>query len=604
MTENEIVTTFEEFRQEVLASAAANRDFERIEFLSAFGRELEACDEIEELNPCTSPNVRGVQIDGYGFNSDEGLDLFVADFEHRDTLETISRSEVATLVKRLTSFFSKALDGELHRTLEETSEVYAVARAVHERGKQLGRVRLYVLSERQLSDRYETIDVAQGSGATPVALHVWDMGRLHRMRSSRNQKEPIEIDVAALAGETLACLPAHLESDVYRSYLLAVPGRVLADLYARYGARLLEQNVRAFLQATNKANRGIRQTILDDPGMFFAYNNGVTATASAVEVLATDGVDRISRITDLQIVNGGQTTASLFHARRRDKADLSKVFVQMKLTVIDESRFEDVVPKISQFANTQNTVNAADFFANHPFHVRMETFSRRLWARPANGDGAETLWYYERIRGQYAEEQSKLDARGKRLFLQQNPKSQLLRKTDLAKYENLWDDDPVQVNLGAQKNFALYAVRIGEAWKAGNTAFDEDYFRRVVIRAIIFRESEKLVSAQPWYEGGYRANIVNYAIALISRALESEGLELDVARLWQHQACPRSLSAVITDVSALVNSELTGPNRGQSNISEWAKRPKCWETILVNLPKARQLVRHRSADWTRSLSRA
>ncbi|MBD3769692.1 MAG: AIPR family protein [Rhodobacterales bacterium] len=597
MSEVKVEDTFEEFRQEVLASAAANKDFEKIEFLNAFGRELEECDEIEELQTCISPNIRGVQVDGFGFNSDEGLDLFIADFNQRPVLETLTRTEVTTFVKRLTSFFSRSLSGELHRSLEETSEVYAVSRAIHERGGKFGRVRLYVLSERQLSDRFESIDLSMHEDATPVALHIWDMSRLHRLRTSRNQKEAIEIDFGTFAAGPIPCLSAHLESDVYKSYLLALPGSVLADLYARYGARLLEQNVRAFLQATNKANRGIRDTILEDPGMFFAYNNGITATASAVDVEADGDTTRVHAIRDLQIVNGGQTTASLFHARRKDKADLSKVFVQMKLTVIDESRFEEVVPRISQYANTQNTVNAADFFANHPFHIRMESFSRRLWAPAPPGQQTETRWYYERVRGQYAEEQTRLDARGKRVFLQQNPKSQLLRKTDLAKYDNIWDDDPVRVNLGAQKNFARYAVRIGEEWKKDAERFDEQYFKQAVARAIIFKSSERIVSAQTWYEGGYRANIVNYANALLSHVLGAEDLQLDVGALWQAQRIPDSLSSVIASLAEVVNDELTSSSRGLSNVSEWAKKTDCWTAILKHLPNARSIVQRSCSDW-------
>jgi len=597
MSDAKVEDTFEEFRQEVLASAAANKDFEKIEFLNAFGRELEECDEIEELQTCISPNIRGVQVDGFGFNSDEGLDLFIADFNQRSALETLTRTEVTTFVKRLTSFFSRSLSGELHRSLEETSEVYAVSRAIHERGGKFGRVRLYVLSERQLSDRFESIDLSMHEDATPVALHIWDMSRLHRLRTSRNQKEAIEIDFGTFATGPIPCLSAHLESDVYKSYLLALPGSVLADLYARYGARLLEQNVRAFLQATNKANRGIRDTILEDPGMFFAYNNGITATASAVDVEADGDTTRVRAIRDLQIVNGGQTTASLFHARRKDKADLSKVFVQMKLTVIDESRFEEVVPRISQYANTQNTVNAADFFANHPFHIRMESFSRRLWAPAPPGQQTETRWYYERVRGQYAEEQTRLDARGKRVFLQQNPKNQLLRKTDLAKYDNIWDDDPVRVNLGAQKNFARYAVRIGEEWKKDADRFDERYFKQAVARAIIFKSSERIVSVQTWYEGGYRANIVNYANALLSHALGAEDLQLDVEALWQAQRIPDSLSSVIASLAEVVNDELTSSSRGLSNVSEWAKKTDCWTAILKHLPHARSIVRKSCSDW-------
>ena len=597
MTEKMAEETFEELRQEVLEAAVANSDFVRREFLHALGRELELADVIEELVPCDPPNVRGMGIDAYGFNSDEGLDLFIADHQARDNLETLTKTEVGRLVRQLTNFFSAAFSKKLHLSLEDTSEVYAVARAISERGAELGRIRLFVISERQLSERYEAVDINQFDGQIPVSLQIWDIGRLHRLRTSKGQKEPIEIDFAALLGSPLPCLPAHLKDASYRSYLVAMPGSLLADLYARYGTRLLEQNVRAFLQARNKANRGIRTTILEEPSMFFAYNNGITATASRVEIEEDGGKTVIGALKDLQIVNGGQTTASLFHARRKEKADLSDVFVQMKLTIIADDRVEELVPRISQFANTQNTVNAADFFSNHPFHIRMEEFSRRIWAPAKADEQLETHWYYERVRGQYDEEQARLDAPTKRRFLRQYPKSQLVRKLLLAKFENVWDGDPVIVNLGGQKNFAAYAERIAAEWNANPESFDEAYFRRAITRAILFKSVEKVVSAQPWYAGGYRANIVAYSIALLAHVLEARHLTLDHERIWKDQMIESELTETMAKISSLVNKTLTGSDRGLANVTEWAKKEACWASILSLAPRVDAIL-GAGVDWT------
>lgn len=596
MIEKNAEETFVELRQEVLEAAATNSDFVRREFLQAFGREIEMADVIEELVPCDPPNVRGMSIDGYGFNSDEGLDLFIADHASRGSLETLTKTEVGRLVRQLTNFFSAALSKELYRSLEETSEVYAIARAISERGTELGRIRLFVISERQLSERYEAIDIGQFDGQVPVSLQIWDIGRLHRLRTSRGQKEPIEIDFNTLLGAPLPCLPAHLRDASYRSYLVAMPGALIADLYARYGTRLLEQNVRAFLQARNKANRGIRTTILEEPSMFFAYNNGITATASSVEIENDEGRTAITALKDLQIVNGGQTTASLFHARRKEKADLSNVFVQMKLTIIEDSQVEELVPRISQYANTQNTVNAADFFSNHPFHIRMEEFSRRVWAPAPADEQLETHWYYERVRGQYDEEQARLDAPTKRRFLKQHPKSQLIRKLLLAKFENVWDGDPVVVNLGGQKNFAAYAERIATEWKIDADRFDEAYFRRAIARAILFKATEKLVSAQPWYAGGYRANIVAYSLALLAYVLDEGGLALDYEHIWTEQTISSGLAETVAEISSLVNATLTGSDRGLANVTEWAKKEACWESIRSLSPEIGAILSE-SADW-------
>lgn len=358
-----------------------------------------------------------------------------------------------------------------------------------------------------------------------------------------------------------------------------MPASVLARLYDRYSARLLEQNVRTFLQARAQVNKGIRATILTEPHMFFAYNNGVTATAQAVETRVKDGHLQIIGMTDLQIVNGGQTTASLFHTQRKDKADLSGIFVQMKLSVIDSEQSEMIVPRISEYANTQNRVNAADFFSNHPFHVRMADFSRRIWAPAQQGAQRETKWFYERARGQYIDAQSKLTPGEQKRFKAEYPKPQMFTKTDLAKFENVFDDHPKWVNLGGQKNFAKYAQRIGKEWEKSSDGFNELYFKRAIARGILFRATEKLVSDQPWYNGGYRANIVAYTLAVLGEITRIHDKSLDFQAIWNSQQVDDTLSAALAAVAAQVNEDIIHPPQGISNISEWAKKDGCWSRI-------------------------
>jgi hypothetical protein len=399
------------------------------------------------------------------------------------------------------------------------------------------------------------------------------------MRTSRGAREELEIDFAAMIGDGLPCLPAHLTSATYKSYLVVMPATVLAELYGKYGSRLLEQNVRSFLQVRGNVNKGIRATILNDPEMFFAYNNGITATARDVETTETASGVVIVSLKDLQIVNGGQTTASLFHTSRQDKASLDTIFVQMKLSVIDEEKSEEVVPRISEYANTQNKVNAADFFSNHPFHVRMEEFSRRLWAPAQQGAQRETKWFYERARGQFSDAQSKLTPGEKKRFQAEYPKPQMFTKTDLAKFENVWDGYPVSVNQGAQKNFAYYAGRIGQAWDKKPDQFNEFYFKRAIAKAIIFRRTEKLVSAQSWYNGGYRANIVAYTIAMLAQVCSSRQQAYDFIKVWNCQDVTRSTIQAIEITAKLVHDDIMNPTGGISNISEWCKREACWQGL-------------------------
>ncbi|MDV2116876.1 AIPR family protein [Alcaligenes faecalis] len=569
---------FHDFRQELLAEAEVC-GFQLDAFMETVAAELVETGFTEGFELCHyRPPQGGIRVDGYWFNDEGNLDLFVADFDARAELASLTKTELEATFKRLSKFFEASIDRDLAVDLEVTSPGYGLAKQIADRRGGISSLNLILLSERTLSGTVQSLPEGDVAGV-PASYHVWDISRLHRQRSSRSHKEPLDLDFVEMFGKGIASLPAHLGADAYQSFLMVMPADFLATLYGKFGARLLEQNVRTFLQARGSVNKGIRATILNEPEMFLAYNNGVTATAQRVETETTDSGLVITKVVDLQIVNGGQTTASLFHTRKRDKADLSRIFVQMKLSVIDSQQSEMVVPKISEYANTQNRVNAADFFSNHPFHVRMEDFSRRIWAPAQKGATRETRWFYERARGQYADAQSKLRPAEQRRFKAEYPKPQMFTKTDLAKFENVWDEHPRWVNLGSQKNFAQYAKRIGSEWEKSSDTFNELYFKRAVARGMVFRATERIVSAQAWYNGGYRANIVAYTLAVLAEIARCRNGAIDFLAIWNAQKVDPILEAAIASAASVVNEDIIDPPPGISNIGEWCKREGCWTRI-------------------------
>ena len=140
----------------------------------------------------------------------------------------------------------------------------------------------------------------------------------------------------------------------------------------------------------------------------------------------------------------------------RTKMDLTDVSVQAKITVIDPTHVEDIVPLISRYANSQNKVSEADLSANDPFHVDLEKLSRAIWAPLTSTTPRATRWFYERARGQYADAlaQESTPARKKR-FKDEWPTAQKFTKTDVAKFEAVWDQLPHVASLGAQKNLFI-----------------------------------------------------------------------------------------------------------------------------------------------------
>jgi hypothetical protein len=407
-------------------------------------------------------------------------------------------------------------------------------------------------------------------GNTEISFVIWDIDRLYRCITSGKMRETIEIDFEEKYSLTIPCIE-NTTSSKYSVYLAIISGELLAALYDEYRDRLLEKNVRSFLQVKGAVNKGIRDTLRDEPDMFLAYNNGISVTAESVEIVRDDnGKPSIKKIRDMQIVNGGQTTASIFNASKDKKlpADLSKVFVQMKVSVITApDDMDEIVPKISAFANTQNKVQVADFSANDPFHRRIEELSRTIWA-PAQGGMKPVNWFYERARGQYADMLSReTTTLRKKQFKETHP---VFTKTDHAKYENTWDQLPFQVSEGAQKNFRRFTIRLNE--RKGILP-DEKYYQRLVAKAILFRRTEKLVQQQQF--GGYRANIVTYTLAFLSYKTAQR---IDLNRIWKEQGLTAALEQEIVAVSILVHKLITNPPNG-ANIGEWCKKEKCWEAV-------------------------
>jgi len=284
---------------------------------------------------------------------------------------------------------------------------------------------------------------------------------------------------------------------------------------------------------------------------------------------------------DFQIVNGGQTTASLSTAKFKDKADLSKVFVQMKLTEVESEEAVKIIPQISRCSNSQNKVNEADFFATSGFHIRMEQISRRLFAPATGGDQYDTHWFYERARGQYLQEQLKMTPTQKKKFTNQNPKKQLVTKTDLAKYINSWDGLPHTVSKGAQANFLAFANEVDPKWRVNNEIYNEQYFKDTISKAILFKNVEILVSNQPWYQNSYRANIVTYSIALFAYKLKKQfnGYEFDFSKIWSKQEVPCDILKVFDEITEKVFYSITDPGRATMNVTQWCKKQICWEQV-------------------------
>jgi hypothetical protein len=540
--------------------------------------------EIENARSAYDEKALGTKnqhkINGYAISENyETVDLIITLYKGYDEPQKISRDDVETAVKRITNFFRKAVYKDYAGEIEEASEIFQFAQTLSsstDLRENLVRINAIILTDSVYSGKPPAQTNISGY---PVFARIVDLDYLYNI--SVKSHIPIEINFRE-DGFEIPCVAAPGSTIEYQSYLAIVPGNALAIIYERFGARLLEQNVRSFLQFSGKINNGIRKTIITEPEMFLAFNNGIAATAEDVTIAdAEDGNGQvIIAVKDLQIVNGGQTTASIYHTLKKDKADISKIYVQLKLSLVkNKQNLSSIVSRIAEYANTQNKVSISDLSSNKPFHVDLEKISRTCLTLHHDFRPVQTKWFYERVRGQYKNARLKdgfTDARA-RAFDIKNPKHQVFSKEDVSKYENAYGEKfsgrtivagPWTVVRGNQKNYVQFM-------SAATLTPDNIYFEDLIAKAIIFRASEKIYGIKPNSIGDMRYITVPYSIGWL--AVKTD-YQLDLFKIWKEQKISEALSNTLYKLMVLIDDWIR-TNAPGSLYGEWAKKEDCWSQL-------------------------
>lgn len=540
--------------------------------------------ETENVRVCYDEKIsrRGIEhkINAYSlYENFETLDLFVTIHSSDPVMQTISNKDVSASFVRLKNFFTNASRKKYMHEVAESAEIFELAEVLGNAGEVkefLSRINLFILTNTRFFGEFRGAGDLDG---LPCFYRVIDIERIYDLVNSDGI--PVEIDLRQFPWD-VPCIECPAGRGGYQSWLAVMPAMILCQIYEEYGSRLLEQNVRSFLQFTGKINKGIRKTILEEPHMFLAFNNGISATASAIETAEADeGVRVLSSMKDFQIVNGGQTTASIYHTWKKNRKDISEILVQVKLTIIgNNANAESIVARIAEYSNTQNKVSASDLSSSRENYIALEKLSRTIWAPPPAGSTAQTRWFFERTRGQYRNERMKIGstpARRKKYDLQ-HPKSQVITKEDLARYLNSWRDiskgsksliGPHVVVRGGQKNHSLFL-----SWNFVDRP-DSVYFEDAVALAILFKTAQKVYGVGQNALGDLRYLVVPYTIGWLGCRLD---YRLNLYRIWKNQAIDEGLKALFPDIMRRIEKAIR-KSAPQSLYGEWAKKEDCWNYV-------------------------
>lgn len=538
---------------------------------------------IEDNGEVNSPEICSFQktrarITAYDYNDEaESLDLFYL-IKAETICGKVNNGTVQKGFNYLMAFYREAMDGSLFKNqdIKASDEIVEVAKLVQSTKGLINQLRIYVITD-GLTDPSAVPSAVESDDDFVIEFNVWDMQRVYQQHNLRAGKEKVEIDFPTTYNTELQCLKMTDQNLFIDAYLAIIPGLTLAKIYKQYQQILLEKNVRTFLQFKGKVNKQIRKTLREQPDMFFSYNNGISTTASDIETKEIDGMLYITRIYDWQIVNGGQTTASIAACLSDKAVDLSKVYVPMKISVIRDAEHDDeIVRSISVCANSQTAIKNSDFSANDPYLVDLEKFSRTEWV-PNGKNKPICKWYFERTRGQYLDQLAQLSGFNEKSFKIEYPKKQKLTKTDIAKYVACWSMRPYDVCRGAEKNYDLFVKDI----KREKPVITAAYFKKIVAEGILFKTIDSLVKAHNL--GGYKANMNAYIMAAIS--FLSKG-NLDLTYIWENQSVQQEVIDKVEELVPIVWSHLTGSSTGgsqSSNVGEWTKKPECWNKLKLKL---------------------
>ncbi len=509
------------------------------------------------------------------------INLLYADFNEGE-VKNITNEFISNKSQLLINYFENSLKGFFNNA-EQADPAVQLARDIRANVGYIYKLHLFIVSTDKLSSSVKKLEIADFTcnGQTfKVDLDVLDIEKIYRSRMAGFEKEDVIINCSDFGVDGIPCIKAEIETDQYDSYLAIVPGQFLCDIYKKYSASLLESNVRSFLKFNGGVNKGIRGTILNEKSRFFTYNNGISTTAAEVVLKNTSKGLVITSFKNLQIINGGQTTASLAATNIKNNADLSGIYVQMKLTVLKDTD-PDLVRYIATYANSQNKVKTADLNSSHPFYVRIEEYSRKVYAPISSGQIVQQLWFFERARGQYEQPLMQMTKKQRDDYKLVRPKNKKFTLTDLAKYINAAEMMPYFVSWGGEVNASKFHNNMLKQWIKNDSVFNELYYKELIGKKILFEHIGNIISAQEWYQErrAYRPQLIAYTFSKLVAEAKAVHRDINYKLIWDTQTVPDCLDNEIAKISRIIFDTIYDDSRPTANIETYCKREDCWNAV-------------------------
>lgn len=509
------------------------------------------------------------------------INLLYADYNEGE-IKNITNEFIIAKTQLMLNYLDNIFKGYF-KDGEIADPAVQLAKDIRNNISEIATIHLFIISTDQLSKSVKKLPTKTFGVANrtfQVIVDVLDIEKVFKSRLAGFEKEDLVITCEDYNVQGIPCIKAEIETEQYESYLAIVPGKFLAEIYKEHGPKLLESNVRSFLKFNGAVNKGIRGTILNEKDRFFTYNNGISTTATAVTTEQTEHGLLIKSFENLQIINGGQTTATLAATMIKNGADLSGIYIQMKLTIL-KAENPELIRNIARYANSQNKVKTADLNSSHPFYVRMEEFSRKVYAPLAMGQIYQQLWFFERTRGQYEQPLMQMTKKQAADYKLVRPRSMKFTLTDMAKYINASEMLPHYVSWGGEVNAAHFHANMEKQWKKNDAVFNEFYYKELIGKKILFEHIGHIISEQIWYQErrAYRPQLIAYTFSKLVYAAQKENLKINYRKIWDLQEVPGCLDKDIAQIGKIVFDAIYDENRVNAHIETYCKKGDCWSVV-------------------------
>ncbi|HEY4195843.1 MAG TPA: AIPR family protein [Mucilaginibacter sp.] len=568
----------------------------------------------EEISGCFFRREKdNIEVDAYQINeSGERLQLFLSNLVLPGKEERyIARKDYYDLLfARAKNFFMRSVKkmltdvqaadpaAVLIRSLESTDfqeqidvlEVFLVSNTISIESRGTQSPKNFAFTDDEVSISY-TFNGVRKNKKVRLIYQLIDLNKIYTYEITEGNAEPIVISF----DPPLPAIQAADDAGIFKSFLAVIPAKLLVNFYHSYSSRLLERNVRSFLQFKG-VNKQLKDTIINEPEKFIAYNNGLTITATAADISQSGGIAMISTLTDFQIVNGGQTTASIYFTNK-DGIDISKVNITAKINIVnpdDRDSLDDLISKISQYSNSQNKVSSVDLNSRSPHLVKIKKLSESIT------DPSGTKWFFERIRGDF-NTLLRIYPNQKAQIERNYPKAKRLSKEQVAKYFVAWGTSPFLVRKGGEKVFRDFMdfVQLDHNDKPVNPEnLGRAFYEDLIAKAIMFKEFETLYGSGPNAIGQIRSSVVPYALSLLYKmTLVRKHSYFDLGAIWVAQGLPEDLKNFARSLLKSVHEWLKLYSKSD-DVGEYAKKEELWNDILKspefvsfeNLPETRAII--------------